>query len=161
MYTRLSEEKGFENRTVAKLAKSGGVVSRSPSYRGSSRSAMISEYFYGTDAKFQPSPKQFSFTDLRIYRAGGASQAPLSSLPIGTSRRIDPNRPTLVKPGLDLKHQILGLVYAKTDADVFFALGLAHAQDRVVLDPECAEGPDTLGTDLELAVVYTAAPSAE
>ena len=38
---------------------------------------------------------------------------------------------------------------------------LAHAQERVVLDPECAEGPDTLGTDLEVAVVFTAAPLPE
>ena len=26
------------------------------------------------------------------------------------------------------------------------------------LDPECAEGPDTLGTDLEIAAVVRAAP---
>ena len=31
---------------------------------------------------------------------------------------------------------------------------LAHAQDRIVLDAECAEGSDTLGTDLEIAVVW-------
>jgi hypothetical protein len=35
---------------------------------------------------------------------------------------------------------------------------LAHAQDRIALDPECAEGPDMLGTDLEIAAVVRAAP---
>lgn len=31
---------------------------------------------------------------------------------------------------------------------------LSHAQDRVVLDPSCAEGPAVLGHDLEITAVY-------
>jgi hypothetical protein len=34
---------------------------------------------------------------------------------------------------------------------------LVHAQDRVVLDPECAQGPDMLGRDVELVAVRRAA----
>jgi hypothetical protein len=29
---------------------------------------------------------------------------------------------------------------------------VAHAQERVLLDPECAQGPDTLGSDVEIAI---------
>lgn len=32
-------------------------------------------------------------------------------------------------------------------------LWVAHAEDRVVLDPECAEGPDALGSDIEVAAL--------
>lgn len=35
-------------------------------------------------------------------------------------------------------------------------LWLAHAEDRVVLDPACAEGPDDLGADVEVAVLIVA-----
>lgn len=35
---------------------------------------------------------------------------------------------------------------------------LTHAQDRIALDPECAQGPDTLGGDVEVVAVWTAAP---
>jgi hypothetical protein len=37
-------------------------------------------------------------------------------------------------------------------------MALAHAQDRVLLDPACASGPDVLGLDLELATSYWGAP---
>ena len=33
-------------------------------------------------------------------------------------------------------------------------MALAHAQERVLLDAECATGPDVLGLDLELATSY-------
>jgi hypothetical protein len=35
---------------------------------------------------------------------------------------------------------------------VRFDLALMHAQERFAIDPGCALGPDTLGTDLELVV---------
>jgi hypothetical protein len=31
---------------------------------------------------------------------------------------------------------------------------VVHAQHRVLVDPECAAGPDGLGFDLEIAAVY-------
>jgi len=33
-------------------------------------------------------------------------------------------------------------------------VALAHAEERIVLDPDCAEGPDALGLDLEVAALY-------
>lgn len=33
-------------------------------------------------------------------------------------------------------------------------VSLAHSEDRAALDPECAEGPDSLGLDLEFAALY-------
>ena len=35
-------------------------------------------------------------------------------------------------------------------------LWVAHAEDRLVLDPTCAEGPDALGSDLEVALLLVA-----
>ena len=37
---------------------------------------------------------------------------------------------------------------SSSDAMVY----VAHAQVRYALDPECAEGPDTIGDDIEAAV---------
>lgn len=51
-------------------------------------------------------------------------------------------------PGAHLRHE------DGSTADVW----LTHAQDRIALDPECAAGPDTLGVDLEVVVIYTPAP---
>ncbi len=40
------------------------------------------------------------------------------------------------------------------DASATWTLWLAHSEDRIILDPTCAEGPDQLGGDYELAIVY-------
>jgi hypothetical protein len=37
-------------------------------------------------------------------------------------------------------------------------MALVHAEERVLLDPECAAGPDLLGLDLEVATAYWGAP---
>lgn len=37
-------------------------------------------------------------------------------------------------------------------------LWVAHAEERVVLDPACAEGPDDLGADIEVAALIVAKP---
>lgn len=41
-------------------------------------------------------------------------------------------------------------------ADTSLSLWIAHAEQRVVLNPACAEGPDELGPDLELVAVRIA-----
>lgn len=42
-----------------------------------------------------------------------------------------------------------------TDAEgAQLTAALAHAEERAVLDPECAEGPDVLGLDLEVVALY-------
>ncbi|HEY0137459.1 MAG TPA: hypothetical protein VGB85_25420, partial [Nannocystis sp.] len=43
-------------------------------------------------------------------------------------------------------------------ADTTLALWVTHAEERVLLNPACAEGPDELGADLEIVAVR--APSA-
>jgi hypothetical protein len=43
--------------------------------------------------------------------------------------------------------------------DTNLSLWVAHAEDRVVLNPVCAEGPDELGADLEIVAVR--APSSK
>lgn len=42
------------------------------------------------------------------------------------------------------------------DGDHHLTIHGVHAERRVILVPECAEGPDTLGDDLELVYVWTA-----
>jgi len=38
-------------------------------------------------------------------------------------------------------------------ADTTLSLWVAHAEERVLLNPICAEGPDELGPDLEIVAV--------
>ncbi len=128
---QLREEKQLAQVTVAKLAKSGGVVAREPMFRGAIRRTLIREYFYGPENIFRPSARQFSFTDLKIFRTGNFAQAPASALPLGSIRQIDPNRPQLVKPGLDLRHRLLAVLYARSEAEVATAnvAGFVHVQE--------------------------------
>jgi hypothetical protein len=42
-----------------------------------------------------------------------------------------------------------------TSQDLELTLWVAHAEDRVVLNPTCAEGPDQLGADIEIAALIT------
>jgi hypothetical protein len=44
------------------------------------------------------------------------------------------------------------------DAGVQLTVALAHAEERAALDPECAEGPDQLGIDLEVVAVVVTPP---
>jgi hypothetical protein len=44
------------------------------------------------------------------------------------------------------------------EGDVQVTVALAHAEERAALDPECAEGPDVLGLDLEVVAVYVEPP---
>jgi hypothetical protein len=38
-------------------------------------------------------------------------------------------------------------------------VALAHAEERAAVEPECAEGPDGLGLDLEVVTIYVAPPA--
>ncbi|MCA9707220.1 MAG: hypothetical protein KDK70_15310 [Myxococcales bacterium] len=44
------------------------------------------------------------------------------------------------------------------DGQAEMTVALAHAEERAALDPECAEGPDTLGLDLEVVALYIEPP---
>lgn len=44
-------------------------------------------------------------------------------------------------------------------AGVQLTVALAHAEERAALDPECAEGPDELGLDLEVVAVIVTPPA--
>lgn len=46
-----------------------------------------------------------------------------------------------------------GAVDIAVDGNVSVQLALVHAEERYLLDPVCAEGPDLLGADVELAAV--------
>ena len=44
-------------------------------------------------------------------------------------------------------------------AGVELTVALAHAEERAALDPECAEGRDLLGLDLEVVALLVTPPS--
>lgn len=45
------------------------------------------------------------------------------------------------------------------DSGAQLTVALAHAEDRAALDPECAEGPDALGLDLEVVALHVEPPA--
>lgn len=45
------------------------------------------------------------------------------------------------------------------EAGVALTVALAHAEERAALDPECAEGPDVLGLDLEVVALHVVPPA--
>jgi hypothetical protein len=45
-----------------------------------------------------------------------------------------------------------------SEAGLELTVALAHAEERAALDPECAEGPDLLGLDLEVAALIVIPP---
>jgi hypothetical protein len=51
-----------------------------------------------------------------------------------------------------------GDMLALQGTDTTLSLWVAHAEERVILEPTCAEGPDQLGADYEIVAVR--APSA-
>jgi hypothetical protein len=94
------------------------------------------------DLQFAPVP-EFECGFVTEPSCGTAARA--SSLTVGgagwTAATLRPG-----EPPVHLQHD------DGSTADVW----LTHAQDRIALDPECAQGPDTLGSDVEVVAVWTA-----
>ena len=55
----------------------------------------------------------------------------------------------------EVVHVLAGDSAKITSQDRELTLWVAHAEDRVILNPTCAEGPDTLGADIEIAALVT------
>jgi len=119
--------------SVVKIPKSGGVVELEYNYRERVHNYQIRSYFYGpkidlppgvtdatlggealSDLTLAPYSTVVSFTDLVIYRIGGAeSLAPSSALPIGAQRTISELQPILVdpaQPGSGLLNSVLAIL---------------------------------------------------
>jgi hypothetical protein len=55
----------------------------------------------------------------------------------------------------EVVHVLTGESAKVTSQDLELTLWVAHAEDRVILNPTCAEGPDQLGADIEIAALIT------
>jgi len=97
-----------------KLAKSGGVVTRDPTYRRKTRMNRIREYFYGIAGDLCPHSTVVDFKDVVIYKVGGGPLAPQSALPIGAQSSVDPVRLVEIIPSSEIVHSVLGVSHAKT-----------------------------------------------
>ena len=95
--------------TVVKLARSGGVVSRTAAMRTAARNRSIRDYFYGRSNELTPHSKTFQWRELLVYRIGGGPQAPASTLPIGAQRLVESGGVVKVGVGLELLHSVLGV----------------------------------------------------
>jgi len=119
LYNQLKGTEGVVDRVVAKLAKSGGVVTRDNVYRRKLRMKSIRNYFYGPAKELCPHQQYFSFEELKIFRVGGGPQAPSSALPLGSKRLMDPNRLVPVDLCIDaLSHHILAICFTDDEKEL-------------------------------------------
>ena len=110
--------------TVVKLARSGGVVSRSEADRRRVRRARVHDYFYGKpvatlpDApeqppRYRPHRMELSLSDCTFLRAGGVllsdSMRPLGSDQDSTQLGTE-NWLQAVPPTLDLEHAVMAVL---------------------------------------------------
>ncbi|TPX50129.1 hypothetical protein SeMB42_g00148 [Synchytrium endobioticum] len=113
MYARLTQQ--YINRpelSIIKLAKSGGVVDKTQSYRRTLTSRRIREYFYGTPkSELSPHSSTLPYSELVVRRVGlDGAVAPSSALPIGQERILNPEaRLSRVEPSAVLLHSILAM----------------------------------------------------
>ena len=103
------EFKSRSNLYIAKLSKSGGVVTRSQAYRRDYRSKRIRDYFYGASNQLCPYALTVNFQDVSVFKFGEGPIAPSSALPIGADRKVDETRPVKMNPGGHLLHSILAV----------------------------------------------------
>ncbi|CAK9289843.1 unnamed protein product, partial [Gordionus sp. m RMFG-2023] len=117
---------------VTLLPKSGGIVSRTKTYRSQCRDKRIKEYFYGhshynssisslllNDRKFFPHSFEVRFDEVKLYRIGNKQNEilPDSCLPLGVKVKDQNMSLFLTKPSFDLLHHIASLSMAQTDSE--------------------------------------------
>ena len=102
--------------SVVKLAKSGGVVARTPASRQLSLSGRVHEYLYGAKRELFPHSLTLDFGAVNVCSIGVAPKPPKSALPMGM--RIEENLlaakqlPHSLYPSLS--HSVLALVYSES-----------------------------------------------
>lgn len=97
-----------------KVSKSGGVVTRQPSYRKVSRTSRVKEYFYGVKGDLNPVSTSYKLDSLQIYKVGGGPKAPTSALPIGASAVANPLRLVKVTNCSEMLNCLLAVSHAET-----------------------------------------------
>jgi polyribonucleotide 5'-hydroxyl-kinase len=110
LYIDLTREfKSKSGMYLAKLPKSGGVVTRSQEYRRKARAKRIRDYFYGVMNDLCPYSLTMNINDASVFKFGEGPVAPSSALPIGADRKVDEAQPVRVIPGGHLLHSLLAL----------------------------------------------------
>lgn len=99
---------------VVKLAKSGGIVARSPQARKDSRISRVREYFYGPTGTLMPHSQTLHSEQLQLFRIGGGFRAPSSALPLGATSQADPLKLTPAPVGPELLHSLCAVSHART-----------------------------------------------
>mmetsp|Transcript_13309 Transcript_13309/g.22894 ORF Transcript_13309/g.22894 Transcript_13309/m.22894 type:complete len:336 (+) Transcript_13309:365-1372(+) len=112
LFVDLNHEFQGKNVSIVKLNKSGGVVTREPSFRRRTRNERMRDYFYGVNGDLCPHSTILGFNSVSIYRAGGGPVAPTSALPIGATSLVDPTRLVEIQPSRDLVHSVLAVSHA-------------------------------------------------
>lgn len=100
---------------VVKLAKSGGVITRSPQSRQEARHSRLREYFYGPRRELYPHATELDFGTCKVYTLGVAPAPPSSAMPIGMKIVDDRMVAQQVSPARypALLHSLLAVVLAE------------------------------------------------
>jgi polyribonucleotide 5'-hydroxyl-kinase len=98
----------------------GGALRLDGVERETLRGTRLREYFYGRApvCTLHPVSLTLSFDDVKVYALGGGPRAPEGCLPIGGASVSDPLRVRAITLGLDLERAVLGVVHAKSEADL-------------------------------------------
>ena len=110
--------------SVVKLAKSGGVVTRTKELRATARKVRVEDYFYGPAKELFPSSQTAKIEDLKIYRVGGGPKAPSSALPIGAASISDPLKVSLISNLRDVLFNVVAVSHADS-ADLLLSVNVA------------------------------------
>jgi polyribonucleotide 5'-hydroxyl-kinase len=134
LFSSLSDEekiKSVQDMKLVNLPKSGGVVSRDPVWRRTSRKSKIKEYFYGASYDLCPRQLVIKIADVQVFKIFAAKEAPSSMLPLGTETTLGDIKPFKVMPGPDLRYSIIGVSYAKKVEELLECniAGLLHITD--------------------------------
>ncbi|XP_065846562.1 polyribonucleotide 5'-hydroxyl-kinase Clp1-like [Oscarella lobularis] len=111
LFSQLKTSLGSSVQVVL-LPKSGGVVSRSRSFRNDARMAAVRKYFYGT-AKESLYPHSFNvgFDDVLVFKIG-QPRVPDSCLPLDAKKDDSATKVVSVALDMDLLHCVCGLSLA-------------------------------------------------
>jgi len=115
---------------VAKLPKSGGVVTRDERTRLRLRKRRIRRYFYGSKRDLHPCSQIVPFSQVYIVQIGTAS-ASNDLLPLGGVSHLDPSMVRMLNPSQEQQHSILAVSYAQSQQECISSnvAGFIHVSD--------------------------------
>jgi polyribonucleotide 5'-hydroxyl-kinase len=110
------KQKYSKEKSIVRLSKSGGTVSRSAAYRQSLRDLRVKKYFYGFNNHLYPNSTVLKFSDFKLYKIG-VPPIPLSCLPIGEKIESCETKLSSLKFSEDLTHVLLSVCNSDGDSE--------------------------------------------